>query len=105
MNYPFPLYDLPEGYELVDNFEQLCKLKQRKRKFIPSNLTPRLGMIIFVYSEIKDKYYRRILQSYTGRKFIEDLIQRRILYYKPSEHGKSQIHKIARRSDFSRISS
>lgn len=103
MEYPFPLYDLPEGYVLVSDNEQLCKLKLHKRKRIPSNFTRRIGMVLFVYSEIRDKYYKRILRSYTEQKFLDSLIQRKVLYYKPSEHGQPQVHKIARRSDFSGI--
>lgn len=103
MKYPFPLYELPEGYVLVTDYNELCKLKLYKRKRIPSNLTPRIGMILFVYSEIQDKYYKRILRTYTDRKLLETFIERKVLFYKPVEHGEPQIHKTARRSDFSRI--
>ena len=103
MKYPFPLYDLPEGYVLVNDYDELCKLKAYKRKRIPSNLTPRIGAVLFVYSEIQDKYYKRIMHVYTDRKLLESFIQRKILYYKQPEHGEPQVHKTARRSDFSRI--
>lgn len=87
MIFPFVLYDLPSGYVPVTDYQQLYKLKDRKRKRIPSNMERRVGMILFTYSDLIDKYYKRILQSYTPEKLLREMIARKILYYKP-DYGK-----------------
>ena len=98
------MFDLPEGYVLCTDYYQLCKLKLYKKKRIPSNLTPRIGMVLFAYSEIHDKYYKRILQVYTSEDLLRKLIERQVLYYKPQqEDAQPQIPSASRRSDFSGI--
>lgn len=89
MMYPFTLYDLPKGYILCTDYFQLFKLRKNKRKRIPSNLVRRVGMILFTYSPLQNKYYKRILQIYTEESLLKKMIARKILYYKPPENAKS----------------
>lgn len=74
---------LPEGYIPVTDIGQLYKMRKGKRSPHPENMI-RHVQIIYLFSELVDGYYRRVLNDdyddYTLKKYID----RRLLFYRPS---------------------
>lgn len=77
--------DLPEGYVPVTNLQQLFKLRKGKRARLPENLVRDNQQIIYLYSEVEDGYYKRLLQPYTLDEDLQSYINRGVLFYKPKE--------------------
>jgi hypothetical protein len=80
----FKAYNLPEGYIPVTNIQQLYKLRKGKRSLLPENMV-REVQVIYIYSEIEEGYYKRILTPEIPDESLEWYIQRGILFYKPKE--------------------
>lgn len=74
---------LPEGFVAVDGIGQLYKLRKGKRAAHPENMI-RHVQIVYLYSEVVDGYYRRVLNEDFDDYTLKRYIDRKLLFYKPS---------------------
>lgn len=78
-----PFNELPEGYEIVTNIYQLYKLRKGKKIHKPENLVRDNAQILYLYSEIQNGFYKRVLTPLTEDLDLKKYIERGALYYKP----------------------